>query len=79
MTIKEYNEQFYPQFRKALSFVTCMDHALQKSDDNARMQMKAIGWDEDTKMFLLDALYRIEGAAKDSCKWSRAEWWKESN
>lgn len=79
MTIKEYNEQFYPQFRKALSFVTCMDHALQKSDDNARMQMKVIGWDEDTKMFLLDALHRIEGAAKDSCRWSRAEWWRENN
>lgn len=78
MTIKEYNEQFYPQFRKALSFVTCMDHALQKSDDNARMQMKVIGWDEDTKAFLLDAICRMENAAKDSLRWSMADWWKET-
>lgn len=46
MTIKEYNEIFYPQCNKALSFVNCMDHALQKSDDNARMQMQVKGGEE---------------------------------
>ena len=79
MTIKEYNEQFYPQANKAFSFVNCLDHALQKSDDNARMQMKVIGWDEDTKAFLLDAIRRMETAAKDSYRWSMADWWKENN
>lgn len=77
MTVKEFNENFYPQYRKALSFVNCMDHALQKSDDNARMQMEVIGWDEDTKEFLLEAIRRMEVAAKDSCKWSWSKWWKE--
>ena len=77
MTVKEFNEKFYPQYNKALSFVNCMEHALQKSDDNARMQMKVIGWDEDTKMFLLDALRRIENAARDSYRWSQSKWWKE--
>ena len=73
MTVKDFNEHFYPQYNKALSFVDCMEHALQKSDDNARMQMKAIGWDEDTKMFLLDVLRRIENAARDSYRWSQSE------
>lgn len=77
MTIKEYNEQFYPQYNKACSFVSCLDHALQKSDDNARMQMKVIGWDEDTKAFLLDAINRMKSAAKDSYMWSKSDWWKD--
>ena len=51
MTVKEFNENFWPQYNKACSFVNCMEHTLQKSDDNARMQMKVIGWDKDTQMF----------------------------
>ena len=51
MTVKEFNENFWPQYNKACSFVNCMEHALQKSDDNARMQMKVIGWDKDTQRF----------------------------
>ena len=43
----------------------------RKSDDNARMQMKVIGWDKDTQMFLLDALRRMEDAARDSYRWSK--------
>ena len=79
MTVKEYNEHFYPQCNKAFSFVNCLDHALQKSDDNARMQMKVIGWDEDTKAFLLDAIHRMENDAKDSLRWNQSEWWKEND
>lgn len=79
MTVKEFNEHFWPQYNKAVSFVNCMDHALQKSDDNARMQMKVIGWDKDTQKFLLDALRRIEDAARDSYRWTKADWWKENN
>lgn len=78
MTIKEYNEIFYPLCNKASSFVRCMDHALQKSDENARMQMRVIGWDEDTKAFLLEAIRRMEAAAKDSYRWSKSDWWKET-
>lgn len=79
MTIKEYNEQFYPQCNKASSFVRCLDHALQKSDDNARMQLKVIGWDEDTKEFLLEAISRMQTAAKDSLRWDQSKWWKEGS
>ena len=77
MTVKEFNENFWPQYNKAVSFVNCMEHALQKSDDNARMQMRVIGWDKDTQKFLLDALRRMEDAARDSYRWSKSEWWKE--
>ena len=79
MTVKEYNEVFYPQCNKAFSFVNCIDHALQKSDENARMQMKVIGWDEDTKSFLLDAIRRMEDSARERYRWSQSDWWKENN
>jgi len=78
MTVKEFNENFWPQYNKAVSFVNCMEHALQKSDDNARMQMRVIGWNEDTKLFLLDALRRIERDARDSYRWCQSEWWKDN-
>lgn len=79
MTVKEFNENFWPQYNKACSFVNCMEHSLQKPDDNARMQMKVIGWDKDTQMFLLDALRRMEDAARDSYEWRKCKWWKELN
>lgn len=78
MTVKEFNENFWPQYNKAVSFVNCMEHALQKSDDNARMQMRVIGWDKDTQKFLLDALRRMEDSARDSYRWSMTDWWKEN-
>ena len=43
------------------------------------MQMKVIGWYEDTKVFLFDAISRIQSAAKDSYMWSKSDWWKENN
>ena len=79
MTVKEFNENFWPQYNKACSFVNCMEHALQKSDDNARMQMKVIGWDKDTQIFLLDALHKIEDAAIYSYTLIKFELWKELN
>lgn len=77
MTVQEYNEKFYPQYNKACSFVNCLDHALQKSDDNARMQLAVIGWDEETRSFLLEAIRRMQVAASDSYKWSMQKWWKD--
>ena len=76
MTAQEYNKIFYPAWNKAESFVLCFEHALQKSDDNARKQMECIGWDEETKQFLLDAIQMMKDSAKTSYSWSRREWWK---
>lgn len=77
LTVPEYNKIFYPAWNKARSFVECFEHALQKSDDNARKQMECIGWDEETKQFLIDAVYMMKDAAKTSYSWNQREWWKE--
>ena len=52
ISVQEYNEQVYPALNKADLFLANLDHALQKSDDNARMQCRLVGWDEDTKNLL---------------------------
>ena len=78
MTIPEYNKIFYPAYNKAFCFVHNFEHALQKSDDNARMQMECIGWDEETRQFLLDAIQMMKDAAKVSYNWSCREWWKDN-
>lgn len=56
MTVKKYNNEFYPKYQKALSFVSCIDNAIRKSGEEATRQMSIIGWDEDTKNFILTAL-----------------------
>ena len=55
MTVKEYNE-WHSKLNHAKSFVNCLDHALQKSDDNAKMQLRVIGWSEELKSFLNNAI-----------------------
>ena len=55
MTVKEYNE-WYSKLNAARSFVYCIDHALQKSDENANMQFRVIGWSEELKEFLDKAI-----------------------
>lgn len=56
MTIKEYNTVYLPKIEKAESFIYCINHALDKSDDNARMQMQVIGWDDETAKTINEAL-----------------------
>ena len=77
MTPRQYNECFRRVHDKALSFVSCLDHALQKSDANARMQLDCIGWDEETKNFLLDAIQKMNESARESYRWDGKKWWKE--
>ena len=68
MTVHEYNTIYYPAHNKAVSFVRCLDHALQKCDDNTRMQLDVIGWDEQTKNLLLHALLLMDQQTKDILK-----------
>ena len=75
MTVKEYNKIFYPAYNKARSFLDGLDHALSKCDDNTRMQLECIGWDENTKEFLQSAICRTHKAAQDSYKWDQESWW----
>ena len=37
---------------KAECFVANLNHALDKSDENAKMQCRVIGWDEETQSLL---------------------------
>ena len=55
-TAKSYNENFYPNLMRARSLVNCLDDALQKAGGDAVKQCKIIGWDEETKRFLLNAI-----------------------
>ena len=55
MTVREYND-WYKKLNNAWNFVHCIDHALQKSDDNAKMQFSVIGWSVEMKEFLKDAI-----------------------
>lgn len=56
ISIQEYNTVHYPQINKADCFVRNLNHALDKSDDNAKMQCRVIGWDDETKEILTKAL-----------------------
>ena len=77
MNIVEYNTIYYPAHNKAVSFVHCLDHALAKCDDNARMQLDVIGWDEQTKNLLLHALSMMHQQTKDVLKYQNTQWWTE--
>ena len=55
MTVSEYNE-WYKKLNNARSFIYCIDHALQKSDDNAKMQFSVIGWSPEMQDFLESAI-----------------------
>lgn len=52
ITVQQYNNEIYPALNKADCFLANLDHALQKSDENARMQCRVVGWDEETKKLL---------------------------
>lgn len=73
MTPKQYNDIFYPQYQRAISFVNGIEHVLQKSDDDFRKQLMIIGWNDETKIFILDALLAVGEAAKCQCRWFTPE------
>lgn len=77
MTIEEYNTKFYPIINNAESFVSCIDHAIEKCDDNTKMQFKVIGWNEQTKLIILDALYQYHNRVKDVMKLDNRKWWPD--
>lgn len=58
MTIQEYNTKFYPRYKNAKLTIVNMEHAIEKCDnpDAVRYQLECIGWNEDTRQFLLKAL-----------------------
>lgn len=72
MTVKEYNTVYLPKIEKAESFIYCINHALDKSDDNTKMQMRVIGWDDETAKTINEALEllhkKYQSEIKDAVK-----------
>lgn len=65
MTVREYNKEFYPKYSKAISFLQCLTNTVvNKCDSDTMRQLEIIGWDEETKKFLCDALYLFNETAR---------------
>lgn len=60
MTVKEFNTVHYPKIRHAISFVHSLDHALFKAGEEAERQVKIIGWNEELKQTLFEAIDHYE-------------------
>lgn len=58
MTIKEYNTVLHPKISRATVFVNGIEHATQKTDnpEETRKQLVCIGWSDECKGTILDAL-----------------------
>lgn len=41
------------------------------------MQLEVIGWDNDTKAFLLDSIQKMNESARESYRWDMKKWRKE--
>ena len=80
MTITEYNTKYYPTMNNARSFISCLDHAIEKCDENTKMKLEVIGWNDACKNIILDALYQYDHHVKDVIKLDSRLWWpKEEN
>lgn len=55
----EYNE-WMKKYSSARCFIHSIDHAIDKAGDEARKQMKCIGWKEDMKQTLYEALEALK-------------------
>ena len=64
ISVQEYNNEIYPQLNNASSFISCIDHAIQKSEGDAENQFKCIGWNEATKQLILKALSEYQEKIK---------------
>lgn len=65
---KEFNSETYPKISHARSFVSCIDHALQKCDENARRQFECIGWSDEVRETLLRAVDLLERVERDQLR-----------
>ena len=59
MTVKEYND-WISKYNGAFCFVHAIDHAMYKAGNEARHQMECIGWSDEMKNTLLEALEALK-------------------
>lgn len=58
MTVKEYNTILYPKINCVEVFINGIEHAMQKTDnpDETQKQFACIGWSDECKETILEAL-----------------------
>lgn len=57
MDVKTYNTKFIPQYETAICSIQNLQHTLEgKCDKESLRQLQIIGWNEETKKFISDAL-----------------------
>ena len=68
ITVQQYNNEVYPKISKAECFVANLNHALDKSDENTKMQCRVIGWDDETQQLLRKLLNDYKENIKKSIR-----------
>lgn len=68
ISVQQYNNEVYPKINKAECFVANLNHALDKSDENAKMQCRVIGWDDETQQLLRKLLNDYKENIKKSIR-----------
>ena len=71
MTVKEFNDFYIHKFCKAVSFINCLDHALDKCDENTRKQLKIIGYDIETKNIIRNSLALLEASIRQDISYEK--------
>lgn len=58
MTVKEYNTVHHPKINNAVCFVSCLEHAVQKSGayNEVMRQLGVIGWSDECRDTIKAAL-----------------------
>lgn len=64
ISVQQYNNEVYPKINKADCFVANLNHALDKSDENAKMQCRVIGWDDETQQLLRTLIHEYREDVK---------------
>lgn len=64
ISVQKYNDEVYPEIQKALSFISCIDNAIRKSEGDAEKQFRCIGWNDETKKLILDAIDQYNESIK---------------
>lgn len=61
MDVQTYNLKFIPQYETASCFIQNLQHTLEgKCDEESLRQVQIIGWSEQTKKFIMDAIYSYQ-------------------
>ena len=58
MTVKEFND-WHRKWDSAYCFVKNIDHAMYKAGEKASIQMQCIGWSDEVKDTLIEALVAL--------------------